>query len=132
MTLDFTWHIPNRIAHVRFQTEITTAHLTTINDNFIAAYQHHPYPIHEIITLDPSTAMQINALEIKKITPYISHPQMGWLVVYGQLNKPLRFMGVFMSNLTPIRIKIVDTLEDAFAFLKEQDQTIPWEPQNAI
>lgn len=125
MSFDFSWYIENRVAHIKFQHTITAEHIQAGNAHFMAAYQLHELPVHEILRVDPQTTMPMNALQVTRLAPYLTHPQMGWLVAYGELSKTVRFMGVFLSNMTPVRIKIVATFDDALHFLQENDSTLP-------
>ena len=54
-----------------------------------------------------------------------SHPRVGWLVFIGLNNKLLKFFVSATGQVFNIRLRFMDTVEEALAFLQDMDSTLP-------
>lgn len=54
-----------------------------------------------------------------------SHPRVGWLVFVGLDNKLLKFFVSTTGQVLKLRVRFMDTIEEALAFLQDMDSTLP-------
>jgi hypothetical protein len=53
-----------------------------------------------------------------------NHPRMGWNVFVNIPNKQIKFFISIATQLFKVRVRLVDSLEEAHQFLEYVDQTI--------
>ena len=52
------------------------------------------------------------------------HPQMGWNIFVNMPNKQVKFFVSIATQIFKVRVRIVDSMEEAVQFLEYVDQTI--------
>ena len=53
------------------------------------------------------------------------HPRVGWLIIVGLDNKLMKFFVSATGQVLNIRLRFMDTVEEALAFLQDIDTTLP-------
>ena len=54
-----------------------------------------------------------------------SHPRVGWLIFIGINNKIMKFFVSVAAQSFNIRLRFMDTIEEALTFLQDVDSTLP-------
>ena len=54
-----------------------------------------------------------------------NHPRVGWLIIIGLDNKLMKFFVSVAGQVLNIRLRFMNSLDEALAFLQEIDSTLP-------
>lgn len=81
------------------------------------------HPVHLVVDVSELTSFPTSIHLLKRAMPFGSHPNMGWMVVYGASSLATTFAQIVM-RITMQRYRMFDTREDALAFLAEQDAAV--------
>jgi hypothetical protein len=128
MPIIHRWIIPRRVIYVRWYGEITIAEAHDANRNTGLFIEEGIAPVHMLrddsgITKIPHVSPR-QTLEALKA---VRDPRFGWAVNIGYSNALVRVLIDLYSKFTRIRIHRAETLEEALAFLKKVDASLPLE-----
>jgi hypothetical protein len=74
---------------------------------------------------DHSKALQIpSAKDLMKVKAG-HNPRVGWLIIIGLDNKLMKFFVSVAGQVLNIRLRFMNTLDEALSFLQEVDSTLP-------
>lgn len=125
-TAKIYWLLENRILYVKRPSVVNIENLERDSEQIIAMLEMGEAPIH-IINDTLNVAMNPkNVRLIRKATPFLDHPNLGWFVTIAS-NPFIAFLGsvVPQMRLTNNRnVKVVSTTDDAITFLRKSDLSL--------
>jgi hypothetical protein len=80
----------------------------------LGAVEHNP--VHFLIDIRASSSIPGSVIRLPGAAQLVKHPNTGWFVIVGTSSLVKFFLQVFVRN----RFKVVDTLDEAAAFLQER------------
>jgi hypothetical protein len=133
MSMKTTELIPGRISFTHGQgvvttdegNRISTAMLNLMNESSDTDLYHHIVHFLDV----EKVPLNFSALKPSATGEVLSHPKMGWFVIVST-NKVFAFMTDVILQVTKVRNRHFQTLEEAIEFLKEVDSTIDWSQMN--
>lgn len=127
MPIETTWLVEGRIINARLSGEVTpddirqsAAQVVQMIDSSDAELVH---ALHDATDVQ---SLPLRMIELRQaVKAAYNHPNLGWTVAFQVDSAVMRFLGNMTSSIFSIRYKIVDTREDALAWLQEMDATLP-------
>jgi hypothetical protein len=127
MPYQISWMIDKRLVYQRCYGELTMDELRENNQEFVRDYLRQGTPlVHTIVDLTGVTNFPKNLTQygqaFKRDAEDVA--RLGWTVVVGA-NPIFRFFGTVVTNLwRQARFRMFDTLQEAYTFLGQQDNTL--------
>ena len=126
------WHIEGRLLRVILKTDITKEVFLEVSSTVKQELDTHAQPPYAHIILDARERGDIHKDMLKlqpvmeAINEVLKHPQMGWLIAINpNPNQVMKFLLNMSTGITRTRFRIFETIEEAYEFLRYQDQTLP-------
>jgi hypothetical protein len=122
MPTEIRWHVPQRVIYVRFFDTMTMDAIIE-SMNTINQYFDEGIPlVHIIMDVGDVTAYP-SLTDLARGLKYERNDKQGWSIYVGAQGVA-RFVASVTSQLSGSRFRMFDTLEEALAFLAEQDETL--------
>jgi len=127
MAIEIDWLLKDRVILLHFEGEITIPLLKQASDDTKILLDECSTPlIHSIIDGTGITKYSRNILQLREASQHLfSHPRYGWLVIYGTKDNLSHFFVNMVTEFFRVKMKMVDTRQDAVDFLKSVDNTLP-------
>ncbi len=124
MSVGVTWLVEGHLLLLNSWGHVNVNELqamdTIVNDMLTNANVPLVHGIH-----DHSKALQIpSAKDLMKVKAG-SHPRVGWLIIIGLDNKLMKFFVSVAGQVLNIRLRFMNSVEEALAFLQDIDTTLP-------
>jgi hypothetical protein len=127
MPYDVSWVVENRISLVRFISEITLDEMRQANQDSIAYIQQGSPGLlfHSILdtTQLEKFPMKLNLLTDDSVGSYRKEPNLGWILLISH-NRMISFLSSMTVQLTQTRFRVLQTVDEAIAFLKDRDVSL--------
>jgi hypothetical protein len=124
------WYIPERILYVRVWGAMNTTEGARTNQQAASMIETGKPLVHVLIDDQELKSVTNNLAAIQKTMQVYKHPSLGWVLSIGHPNVLIRFVMSMMSQIFQVRARRFYTIEEALVFLRERDQTLPWELAN--
>lgn len=127
MSIETTWYIPGKVLYQRYHGIVTLEDVRQSSREAAERYQQvADHRQHYIIDMSDTGKLDVNLQGLRDLKP--PEGNTGWSVVVANSN-PLvnsftKFMSVAASQFLGIRLRIVNTLSEAEAFLSEMDNEV--------
>lgn len=126
MPIEISWYIPLRVIRAHIYGEITAKDLTTFPTKGRQCTFSGITPVHCL--LDDADAMppRFTIRQFHDLLKFRMQEgeRIGWVIGVGQTNMLANVMIPLLTKTMGLRFKRVYTMEDAIAFLKQEDPTI--------
>ncbi len=122
MPVEITWIIPLRVIYERFYGDVTIEDIRQVEEAMPGLMAEGVPLIHTLIDVSAAESSP-NLREIQRSTSMRAYDGEGWRIIIG-VDGLGRFMGSVIFQLMGQRYRMFDTLEQAAAFLSDQDETI--------
>ncbi len=80
--------------------------------------------VHILVDLRATTKMQVGVHELSQALTHLREPYIGWTLLVTA-NRLIRFAGSIANQVAKARFRAFTDFDEAYAFLMEQDQTVP-------
>jgi hypothetical protein len=125
------WLIPNHIIIGRNMGDLTIEDIEDSTQALVNMLNSSSRPlVHVLIDL---TELESHPNKLKPLAEsskaIFNHPKLGWLLLYGNLNRFSKFLAQMFAQLSHIRFRIFTTDEEAIEFLKSVDVTLEEVPE---
>ena len=97
--------------------------LKAMDDRILGLLENTQAPLVHGIQ-DYSKAEKIPSAKDLMLIKSGNHPQVGWVVIVGMDNKLMKFFVSAASQVFNLRLRFMDTVVDALAFLQDIDSTL--------
>lgn len=121
MAVQISWLLENRVLLVEFEHYMLPPSLTEIDrqiERFVSASSENA--VHVVIK-DHAWTPVIRDFDEFAV---FENPKIGWTVIYGVQNTLLRYIASAVSNMLGLRIRHVDSREEALKTLAELDTAL--------
>jgi hypothetical protein len=123
MPLKYSWYLDGHIVLMESAGIITRDDLIEENTIMQGYLDQLKYPLLHIIS-DQTHVEKMPDLRDLKMSTWVKDPRVGWFVFYGIKNPVFRFFIATGSQLFHLRNRVVNTQEEAVAFLESVDKMI--------
>lgn len=123
MPLQVSWIVVNRIIQISGDGEVGDYELSAIDAVMMDLINQSSAPLVHTISV-ASSNIPVSFKTVKDLQ-WPKHPRCGWTVVVGLTNPLFRMIAAAGASLFKTRLRNVDTLEKALAFLHEVDSSLP-------
>ena len=82
--------------------------------------------VHILVDLREAAELPVGVHEISRVLTHLREPDIGWSLIITD-NKMIRFAGSIATQLAQARFRAFTDFDEAYAFLVEQDQSLPQE-----
>lgn len=128
MSVETTWYIPNVAIYQRYAGTINMEEVQAAVEEAKLFLQAFPEPhIHLIADFSEVSKLDMNLKAIQGIRPITGNN--GWYVMITNnhnpiINQLIKFMSVASAHLFGVRLRIVNSLDDAEDFLSDMDNNV--------
>src|SRR5689334_6077200 len=121
-----SWYIENRVAIQRLYGTVTLEDAEAARNGLAKLLEEGTPLVHVMVDVADVEKFPTNLVGLRRMTPNIDNPNMGWLVIYGAGNPLLRFMVSTLSQLVlpGLRFRMFSTSDECLMFLQGQDSTL--------
>lgn len=123
MAYNVSWHLEGRIVHFLLTGNLTIEELAAGSNEIEQLFDEGTAPIHMISEVRDLGRYPMQIFQLKEAIRFVSRPELGWTVVVG-LKGPAAVIANVFSKIARTRQQLFDTIEEAVAFLKEQDASL--------
>lgn len=127
MAFETTWLLDDHVISTVFSGEVTLDDLQE-NDRILLEMVEGITgngPVHIICDVRNVDKFPTQIGPIKKSSePYLRHDAMGWFILVGLDNRVLRFIGSTIAQITKLKMKNTDTMEEAISVLRRVDVNV--------
>jgi hypothetical protein len=124
MPYTLEWLVPQRVIDASFSKTFTVTEFieydSTITDMLNTDEKHLVHILCDIDALEQFP--NLSNLQGMKL---IQNPKLGWAVLFGKSNTIIKAIGLIISKTFGYRMHWCSTREEALAFLKQTDKTLP-------
>jgi hypothetical protein len=124
VTVGVTWLVEDRLLLLNSWGKVNVDELMAMDNKIGAMIENSPAPLVHGIH-DHSKAAQIPSPKDLMKVKSAEHPRVGWLIFIGMDNKLIKFFLSVAGQAFSLRLRFMDTLEDALTFLQDVDSTLP-------
>jgi len=123
MAITVDWLNEGNIISLTFTDEITIDELAIATNQAVALIDSVATPlVHSIIDGTQVTKYPHNILQLREASKLsFNHPRYGWLMIYGAPDGLSSFFVNMVTSFFRVRVRMVDTLDEAIDFLKSVD-----------
>jgi hypothetical protein len=127
--IKISWRVPDKVLLADLSETITADDLSTGEIEITRCLlDAHSERVHVVYDIAKASTIAFSANQLRTTLTYFRHPKLGWLVVVGATGAMKVLTQVFASlvdKMTPILLHYSPTMNEALAFLRERDDTMP-------
>ncbi len=124
MTVGVTWLVEDKLLFLNSWDKVNVDELMAMDAHIGEMITNSPAPLVHGIH-DHSKAQEIPSPKDLLKVKAARHPRVGWLIFIGMDNKIMKFFLSVAGQSFKIRLRFMDTLEEALTFLQDVDMTLP-------
>ena len=123
MPFNTTWIEEKRIIHTEMVGTLSSQEAQEMSDAHTKFLSEGIAPVHIIVDMIQLKEVPTNLHQNTSMAGYLRHPALGWTVLIGG-NVLLNFMVSILGHVFKFRYVKRATMEEALAYLAEQDKTL--------
>lgn len=124
MSVGVTWLVEGHLLLLNSWGNVNVAELAAMDDRINEMLTNATVPLVHGIH-DHSKALQIpSAKDLMKVKAG-HNPRVGWLIIIGLDNKLMKFFVSVAGQVLNIRLRFMNSLDEALTFLQDIDGTLP-------
>ena len=124
MPIEYSWLVKGRVVAMKSSGQLTAEDLKGEESIMTNYLEHATAPLLHIVA-DQTGLEKFPDLKLMSSSKWPKDPRVGWFVMYGLNNKVLSFVASVGAQLFRMRIRMVNTRQDALEFLRRVDSTLP-------
>jgi hypothetical protein len=126
MSYALSWYIPNRIVLFTLSDEMTDADVEHSTQELCTQYLDvGDAPVHILYDAHKLRGYPRNLSGLRRNSErYISHPKVGWLLLYGPNNPILLFFATTISQILRVKFRSVPSQAEALKVLVRMDPSL--------
>lgn len=128
MAIDVRWYVEGRVIQCTMWDVVTTKEMTTSVAQGIAMIRESEASgagiVHDILDMRGVTGYPTNLGEIINATPIFKEPNLGWVLLLSS-DRLVNFLATVATGVARARLRVFHTPDEATAFLREIDLTLP-------
>jgi hypothetical protein len=118
------WYLPNRVFLVRIEGDISVQDAIDSNTAITNMIRAGEAPVYMIVDTAHMGHFPTHLSQFRQVLSYLYEPKLRTIVVVGGVNILARFIASALTQVARIELKIVNTLDEAIAFLNKLDQNL--------
>jgi len=123
MGRELKWLVEDEIIHQRYYETMTADEILEGTAEINPMINGSPRQmVHVVMQMDGVNTITKN---VKKLAdacmPLFNNKKIGWFIVYGDMNRFVRFLGESITQMFGVRYRAFDTLEESLDFLQTRD-----------
>ncbi len=135
MPYHINWYQQDRVIFEKFYGDVVVEDVRNLNAQSSKMFIAGTPLIHVIVDLSEIQSFPKSMGVIKEAIRSRADPdRLGWVMIFGTKNPILKFFASVIAQVAGerVRFRLVNSLDEAVAFLHDQDQTLlhPLEPDN--
>lgn len=129
MTSQYVWQLKDRVIYAQLSGTVDASDLRKGNiaiSRYIA--ESTGSPIHIQFDCRSVERIVLGVVQIHSELHYLQHPSLGWIVIFGMsgvVEHMVEFLTTIVIRLTGLRVYHAESKDDALAFLRRIDPTLP-------
>ena len=124
MPVELTWLYEPRVLLVDIDNEITMLDIRHLNAAVTSFLDSTALPVHVIVECSNMNAFPTRVSDIADVATGIQHSRLGWLLIVGAKRSITTMLLRILSQLVPLRYRMMDARADAYRFLISRDATL--------
>jgi proteasome lid subunit RPN8/RPN11 len=124
MSAGVTWLIEHKLLLVNTWGKVNVDELSAMDSRISDMLDNSQEPLVHGIH-DHTRAESIPSAKDLMQVKAGKHPRVGWLIIVGLDNKLMKFFVSATGQVLNIRLRFMDTVEEALTFLQDIDSTLP-------
>lgn len=126
MTMHAGWLIEGRIVSIKATGALSLEVLQDTGKTLGQMITQQQHPVHLLFDFTHSRGLPLNLKAVSNaVRPFMSHPNSGWVLVYGTDDLIMRTFSAIISQTFMTQFRMLRTREDALRFLQEHDKALP-------
>lgn len=119
------WYVDNRVVFTEVSGQFSLDELASFTEAIINYLDEGQAPVHCIGDMSQMTSFptQVNQV-LKTAKTFMKHPNMGVLIIVGQGNPIMKFVGSMVSQATKVEFYVTETETEAIERLNRLDSTL--------
>jgi len=122
MGYQVSWIVEQRLLRVEMEGTIDMDQLSTMQKEMFRYLDEGQAPVHVLADITNVTSYP-SVFNLAKAAS-VRYEKAGWALIVGS-NATVQFVASTLMNLLGVRFRLVSTVDEAQAFLRKQDETIP-------
>ncbi|MFP4322695.1 MAG: hypothetical protein ACLFTK_09595 [Anaerolineales bacterium] len=117
------WILPDKIIYVAFTGELTSQQVSQVDVSLNQALDESTASMVHIVINDSGITAMPSITSLRSLT-VASHHKLGWVVIYGNKNKGLRFTTNIATHLLGFKFMFTESYADAMQKLSDNDPSL--------
>lgn len=124
--MDIKWLIEGRIISIRATGALSLEVLQDAGKTLGQMITQQQQPVHLLFDFTHSRGLPLNLKAVSNaVRPFMSHPNVGWVIVYGTDDLIMRMFSAIISQTFMTQFRMLRTRDEALHFLQEHDKALP-------
>jgi hypothetical protein len=120
-----SWYLEKRVILAILDGDMTLEASYAVSDSVAQHLEQGLAPVHLVVDTTTLGKYPNSLKEIRNVSSrYMANPNLGRIVVVSAANPVTRFIASTLTQLAGIRLRLVDTLDEALMTLKQVDETL--------
>ncbi|MEO8610734.1 MAG: hypothetical protein ABI690_22745 [Chloroflexota bacterium] len=121
-----SWYIEKGVAIQRMYGNVTLEDAEAARNGLAKLLETGTTLVHVLVDVSEVERFPTNLFGIRRLTPNIDNPNLGWLIIYGAGNPLLRFIASTLAQLgmPGVRMRMFSRWDESLIFLQGQDSTL--------
>jgi hypothetical protein len=130
MPYQISWLLQDRVIYARLEGVQTIEEIRQANSELKTFLVVGKPPIHLLLDSRKLEGVPLNLAELRQSTKNVRNPGVGWVIHLNNVQSPLLdFLADILAKFLEVRYRRVRTVEEAVAFLKQQDPSLVWDTE---
>lgn len=125
MAFQVSWFLDRRIIALQLSGAFTNEEISPAEQTIEEHVQAGIAPVHMLVDISTLEQFPTSLNQLRKSTPYLRHPNFGWLIVIGSNHALVGFLVSTLTQLAHVNLRMVSDWNEALATLKKVDMTLP-------
>ena len=120
------WFVKNKIIITNFVGDVTLDELKTNGMQVSQMLNQSDAPLVHLLTNETDLiSLPISIKQLSESSPFMQHPQLGWVIMYGNEDRLAKFKAAIVTSIAKTRHRRFLTLEESLEFLVAMDKSLP-------
>ncbi len=118
------WYLDKRIIYSVLEGDLSIDDVIQINDEILELLKHGNERVYLVTDTTKVGRFPVNLTQLSKAIEYLKEPNLKAVVTIGTNNLLTRFVASTMTQVWHIELKMVNSMDEALAYLFKLDPTL--------